>query len=291
MPRYAFASWLFGGHGWPVTATTDQAAKAAAFRALHERPEPVLLPNPWDAGTARLLAGLGFEALATTSLGVANTLGRTRASRQEVLDNCRVVSEATALPVNADLENGFADDPAEAAKMIELACAVGAVGASLEDATANPRAPIYPFGLAVDRVRAAVEVTRGLPVPLMLTARAENLLYGVGDLGETIRRLQAFEEAGADVLYAPGLRTLADMRTVVSSVSKPVNVVMGFADPSITLEQLGEIGVRRVSIGGALSRLALKSFMDGAREMRAGRFGFVRDLPPISDLYKAFGEY
>jgi len=269
---------------------TDQATRAIRFRALHERPEPFLLPNPWDAGTARLLAGLGFEALASTSLGVANMLGRVRAGRQEILDNCRVLSAATPLPVNADLENGFADDPAEAAKMIELAFASGVVGASLEDFTGDPRAPIYEFGLAVDRVRAAVEMARALPAPLVLTARTENLLHGVDDLGDTIRRLQAFEEAGADVLYAPGLRTLAEMRTVVSSVGKPVNVVMGFADPSITLEQLGEIGVRRVSIGGALSRLALKSFMDGAREMRAGRFGFVRALPPMSELQGAFGE-
>ncbi|HEV2779503.1 MAG TPA: isocitrate lyase/phosphoenolpyruvate mutase family protein [Actinophytocola sp.] len=267
---------------------TDQATKAARFRALHERPEPFLLPNPWDAGTARLLAGLGFDALATTSLGVANLVGRTRASRQEILDNCRAINDATPLPVNADLENGFADDPADAAKMIELAYTAGAVGASIEDCTADRGAPIYDFGLSVDRVRAAVETARALPVPFVLTARAENLLYGVGDLGDTIRRLQAFEEAGADVLYAPGLRTLDEMRTVVSAVGKPVNVVMGFADPSITLEQLAEIGVRRVSIGGALSRLALKSFMDGARQMRAGRFGFVTDLIPISELYRAF---
>jgi 2-methylisocitrate lyase-like PEP mutase family enzyme len=266
----------------------DQAAKAARFKALHERPEPFLLPNPWDAGTARLLAGLGFEALATTSLGVANMVGRARASRQEILDNCRALNEATPLPVNADLENGFADDPADAAKMLEMAYAAGAVGASIEDHTADRRAPIYDFGLAVDRVRAAVEVARTLPGPLVLTARAENLLYGVNSLDDTIRRLQAFEDAGADVLYAPGLRTLDEMRTVVASVGKPVNVVMGFADPSITLEQLGDIGVRRVSIGGALSRLALSAFMDGARQMRDGRFGFVADLPPLSELQQAF---
>jgi 2-methylisocitrate lyase-like PEP mutase family enzyme len=267
---------------------TDQAAKAAQFRALHERPEPFLLPNPWDAGTARLLAGLGFQALATTSLGVANTAGRTRAGRQEILDNCRALNEATPLPVNADLENGFADDPAGVATMIELAYQSGAVGASIEDHTADRRTPIYEFGLSVDRVRAAVEAARALPIPVVLTARAENLLYGSTDLGDTIKRLQAFEDAGADVLYAPGLRTLDEMRTVVSSVGKPVNVVMGFADPSITLEQLGEIRVRRVSIGGALSRLALKSFMAGARQMRAGRFGFVADLPPIAELQDAF---
>ncbi|MEV4176522.1 isocitrate lyase/phosphoenolpyruvate mutase family protein [Nonomuraea sp. NPDC049709] len=268
---------------------TDQTERAARFRALHERPEPFLLPNPWDAGTARLLAGLGFEALATTSLGVANTLGRHRAARQDILDNCRAISEATPLPVNADLENGYADDPAEAAKMIADACASGAVGASVEDATGDRRTPIYDFGLAVERVRAAVEVARGLPVPPVLTARAENLLYGVAGLDDTIRQLQAFEAAGADVLYAPGLRTLDQMRAVVSSVGRPVNVVMGFADPSITLEQLGEIGVRRVSIGGALSRLALRSFLDGARQMREGRFGFVTEMISLPELHQAFG--
>ncbi|MFD8498810.1 oxaloacetate decarboxylase [Amycolatopsis sp. NPDC059657] len=268
---------------------TDQAAKATRFRALHERPEPLLLPNPWDAGTARVLAGLGFEALATTSLGVANSAGRTRASRQEILDNCRVVNDATTLPVTADLENCFADDPAEAAQMIEVAYEYGAVGASIEDHTGDHHVPIYDFALSVDRVRAAVEVTRNLPIPFVLTARAENHIHGVDDLDNTIRRLQAYADAGADVLYAPGLRTLDEMRAVVSSVSKPVNVVMGFADPSITLEQLAEIGVRRVSIGAALSRLALKSFMDGARQMRAGTFGFVADLPPIPELHRAFG--
>ncbi|HEV7647306.1 MAG TPA: isocitrate lyase/phosphoenolpyruvate mutase family protein [Actinophytocola sp.] len=267
---------------------TSQLEKAEHFRALHERPEPLLLPNPWDPGTARLLADLGFEALGTTSLGVANMLGRERATAGEVLDNCRAICAATSLPVTADLENGYADDPAEAAKMIETAYATGVVGASMEDSTGDPDAPIYDFGLAVDRVRAAVEVARGLPVPFVLTARAENLLHGVTDLGDTIRRLQAFEEAGADVLYAPGLRTLDEMRTVVSSVGRPVNVVMGFADPAITLEQLAGIGVRRVSIGGALSRLALRSFLDGARQMRAGRFEFVADMLPIAALHEAF---
>src|SRR2546423_516846 len=168
---------------------------AERFRALHERPEPFLLPNPWDPGTARLLAGLGFEALATTSLGVANMLGRTRASKHEVLENCRAISEATALPVNADLENCFAERPEEAAKMIAMACEHGAVGASIEDATGDRRAPIYDFALAVERVHAAVEAARALPVPLVLTARAENLLHGVLDLDDTIRRLQAFEAA------------------------------------------------------------------------------------------------
>jgi 2-methylisocitrate lyase-like PEP mutase family enzyme len=269
--------------------TTDQATKAARFRALHERDEPLLLPNPWDAGTAKMLAGLGFDALASTSLGVAMTYGRGRATAQEILDNCRVIDEATPLPVNADLENGFAHDPEDAARMVEVAAGYGAVGASIEDHTGDSADPIYEFGLAVDRVRAAVETAHALPVPLLLTARAENLLHGVGDLAESIRRLQAFEEAGADVLYAPGLRTLADMRAVVSSVGKPVNVVMGFADPAITLAQLAEVGVRRISIGGALARLAFKSFMDGARQMRAGSFDFVADLPPLAELIRSFG--
>ena len=269
---------------------TTQVEKAERFRALHERPEPLLLPNPWDPGTARLLADLGFEALGHDQPRRREHAGpRARRRRARCSTTAAAICAATPLPVTADLENGYADDPAEAAKMIETAFAAGVVGASIEDTTGDPDAPIYDFGLAVDRVRAAVEVARGLPVPFTLTARAENLLHGVTDLDDTIRRLQAFEEAGADVLYAPGLRTLDEMRAVVSSVGRPVNVVMGFADPAITLEQLAEIGVRRVSIGGALSRLALRSFVDGARQMRAGRFGFVADMLPIADLRAAFG--
>jgi 2-methylisocitrate lyase-like PEP mutase family enzyme len=267
---------------------TDHMAKARRFSALHERTEPLLLPNPWDAGTARLLASLGFEALGTTSLGVENTLGRARVSADDLLRNCHAVCEATSLPVSADLENGFADDPAEAAKAIAMAYECGAVGASIEDASGDRGRPIYDFDLAVERVAAAVEVARALPIPFVLTARAENLLHGVGGLDDAIRRLQAFEAAGADVLYAPGLRTLADMRTVVSAVKRPVNVVMGFADPSITLAQLAEVGVRRVSIGGALSRLALGSFLHGAREMRHGRFAFLSEIATIAELREAF---
>jgi 2-methylisocitrate lyase-like PEP mutase family enzyme len=270
--------------GSTVGDVTDQTTKAARFRELHNRPEPFLLPNPWDAGTARLLAGLGFEALATTSLGVANAHGRPGATGQEILDNCREIDDATPLPVNADLENGFADEPAEAAAMIAKAAAYGAAGASIEDYTGDRAKPVYEFELAVDRVRAAVESAGDL----VLTARAENLLYGVADINDTIRRLQAFSEAGADVLYAPGLRTLTEIRTVVSAVDKPVNVVMGFADPSITLEQLAEAGVRRISVGAAFSRLALQRFVADAREMRAGRFGFVAELSPVTELQQAF---
>jgi len=270
-----------------------QAEKAEAFRALHARAGAFIIPNPWDAGTARLLASLGFEALATTSLGLANSLGRVdgtnAVSRREVLDNCRVIAAATDLPVNADLENGYADAPREAAEMIRLAAEAGVVGGSIEDATGDPRRPIYDFALAVERVHAAVETARALPFRFVLTARAENLLHGRLDLDDTIKRLQAFEKAGADVLYAPGLRDLATIRTVTAAVSRPVNVVMSAADPALTLAQLAEAGVKRVSVGGALSRLALAAFLDGAREMRdRGGFTWVRRAVPSQELKRIF---
>ena len=270
-----------------------QAEKAAAFRALHERPGAFIIPNPWDAGTAKLLASLGFEALATTSLGLSNSLGRPDGagvvSREEVLDNCRLIAAATDLPVNADLENGYADEPRVAAEMIRLASEAGIVGGSIEDATGDPQNPIYDFALAVERVQAAVETGRSLPVPFVLTARAENLLHGRLDLDDTIRRLQAFEKAGADVLYAPGLRDIPTIRTVVRAVGKPLNVVMSAADPAITQAQLAEAGVKRISVGGALSRLALAAFLKGAREMKdAGGFTWVRDTVPTKDLKTVF---
>ena len=266
----------------------DSASRIARYRALHDRPEPLLLPNPWDPGTARLLAHLGFEALATTSLGVANMLGRARASAEEVLENVRAIAEATPLPVNADLENGWADEPRAAAEILARAFACGAAGGALEDATGDPRKPIDDVAQAVERVQAGVEAARALPAPFVFTARAEGLLYGVGDLDEIVRRLQAFERAGADVLYAPGLRTLEEMRTVVAAVKRPVNVVMGFADPTLTVEQLRDAGVRRVSIGGALSRVALRAFLESAREMRAGRFGWVKQMATLGELRAAF---
>jgi 2-methylisocitrate lyase-like PEP mutase family enzyme len=252
-----------------------------------------VIPNPWDAGTARLLASLGFEALATTSLGLANSLGRVDGtngvSRAQVIENCRAIAAATELPVNADLENGYADEPRAAAEIIRLAAAAGVSGGSIEDATGDPRRPIYEFAHAVERVQAAVEVARALPVPFMLTARAENLLHGRPDLDDTIRRLQAFEKAGADVLYAPGVRDLATIRTVVSSVTRPVNVVMSAADPDLTVAQLASVGVKRISVGGALSRLALAAFLKGAREMaERGGFTWMRDTVPSRDLKDVF---
>jgi len=274
---------------------STQAQKADAFRALHERAGAFIIPNPWDAGTAKLLASLGFEALATTSLGLSNMLGRVdgtmTVSRAEVLDNCRAIVEATELPVSADLENCYAHEPRAAAEMIRLAADAGVVGGSIEDATADAAKPIYDFGLAVERVHAAVETARALPFGFVLTARAENMIQGRLDLDDTIKRLQAFEHAGADVLYAPGLRDLATIRTVVASVGKPVNVVMSHGDPSLTLAQLADAGVKRVSVGGSLSRLALAAFLRGAREMAdKGAFTWMRETVASRELKAVFKE-
>ena len=274
---------------------STQAERAATFRALHARPGAFVIPNPWDAGSARILASLGFEALATTSLGLSNTLGRPDGAgvvtRDEVLANCRAISAATELPVNADLENGYADEPKAAAEMILLAAEAGVVGGSIEDATGDPARPIYDFDLAVERVHAAVEAARALPFPFMLTARAENLLHGRNDLDDTIRRLQAFEKVGADVLYAPGVRDIPTIRAVTSAVTKPVNVVMSAADPSLTVAQLAEAGVKRISVGGALNRLALAAFVKGAREMKEqGGFTWVRETFPTRELKAIFRE-
>jgi len=272
---------------------STQAQKADAFRALHERAGAFIIPNPWDAGTAKLLASLGFEALATTSLGLSNMLGRVDGTmtvgRAEVLDNCRAIVEATELPVSADLENCYAHEPRAAAEMIRLAADAGVVGGSIEDATGDAAKPIYDFGLAVERVHAAVETAHALPFRFVLTARAENMIQGRLDLDDTIKRLQAFEEAGADVLYAPGLRDLATIRTVVASVGKPVNVVMTHGDPSLTLAQLAGAGVKRVSVGGSLSRLALAAFLRGAREMADhGGFTWMRETVPSRELKAVF---
>jgi 2-methylisocitrate lyase-like PEP mutase family enzyme len=269
---------------------STQAEKAAAFRALHERPGAFIIPNPWEAGTAKLLATLGFEALATTSFGLANMLGRadSRVTREEVIGNCRMIAEATDLPVNVDLENGFADAPEAAAEAFRLAGQAGAVGGSIEDYTGDQATPIYDFELAVARVRAAVNVAHSQSVPLLVTARAENLIRGRDDIADTIRRLQAFERAGADVLYAPGLRTLAEVGEVVRAVSRPINVVTGWLDPDITLAQLSEAGVKRISIGGALSRLVSAAFVNAARAMRAGSFAWMRDTIATAELTKMF---
>jgi 2-methylisocitrate lyase-like PEP mutase family enzyme len=274
------------------TDMRTQAEKATAFRALHERSGAFVIPNPWEAGTARLLAALGFEALATTSLGLANLLGRANShvSRAEVIANCRVIAEATDLPVNADLENCFAHAPEAAAETIRLAAEAGAVGGSIEDYTGDPSSPIYDLDLAVARVRAAVEVAHSRPVPFLLTARAENLIHGRTDMADTVRRLQAYEAAGADVLYAPGLRNLDEVRHVIEAVSRPVNVVTGWLDPDITLAQLSEAGAKRVSVGGALSRRVLATFVEAAQAMQEqGSFAWMREMIGMAELRKLLG--
>src|SRR6476469_2685381 len=274
----------------------SQAEKGRLFREMHTRPGILILPNPWDAGTAKLLASLGFEALATTSLGMANALvrvdGEGSVSRAELLENCRIIDEATDLPVNADLENGYADDPRQAAIILRDAAEMGVVGGSIEDWSGER---IYDFSHAVERVVAGVEMARSLSVPFTFVARAENLIRGRVDLDDTIKRLQAFEKAGADVLYAPGLRDLATMKLVASSVGKPINVVMSAADPSLSAAEMEAVGVRRLSVGGALSRLALAAFMNGAREMKdKGGFTWVRDALSTQEFradFRAWGSW
>lgn len=271
----------------------SQIEKALAFQHLHARPGAFVIPNPWDAGTARLLSGLGFEALATTSAGFAFTLGRPDAEgalgRDEILANARDIVEATDLPVSADLEGGFGDAPEAAAETIRLAAGAGLVGGSIEDATGRRDQPIHGFELAVERVRAAAEAARSLPFRFTLTARAENFLHGRRDLPDTIRRLQGFQEAGADVLYAPGLTSRDDIATLVRAVDRPVNVVMGLSGGRFTVAELAEIGVRRISVGGALSRAALGAFLRAAREIRdQGSFGFADDAVPFKEINGLF---
>jgi 2-methylisocitrate lyase-like PEP mutase family enzyme len=268
----------------PVT----QAMKAERFRALHVRPGAFVIPNPWDAGTARILAGLGFEALTTTSAGLAFTLGKRdgagAVTREETLANAKTIVDATDLPVAADLENGFGHAPEAAAETIRLAGAVGLVGGSIEDTTGDPRRPIYDFDHAVERVAAAAEAARAFPFPFILVGRAENFLHGRPDLDDTIRRLQAFERAGADALYAPGLSRAEDIRTVCASVQKPVNVVMGLKSGSFSVTQLAAFGVRRISVGSALSRAALGAFLRAAQEIRdRGTFTFATEALPYAE--------
>lgn len=273
----------------------SQQERAADFRALHRRDGAFIIPNPWDVGTAKLLAHLGFEALATTSAGYAFSVGRRDNSigRDETLEHARAIVSATDLPVSADLENGFGDDPEAAAETIRRAAATGLAGGSIEDATGRPDDPIYDRALAVERVRAAAEAARSAPGDFVLTARAENHLFGRRDLEDTIARLQAYQEAGADVLYAPGLTSREDIAAVVRSVDRPVNVVMGLQGVQLSLGELSEIGVKRVSVGSALTRAALGAFLRAAREMRErGTFTFTFaaeavSYREISELFRA----
>lgn len=267
--------------------SASQSEKARAFRALHERPGAFVIPNPFDIGTARILAGLGFEALATTSAGCAFGLGRPDGAitRDEALAHARSIVEATPLPVSADLENGYDDAPDGVALTIGLAAETGLAGCSIEDASGRPERPIYDLSHAVERIAAAVEAAQGLDYPFTLTARAENFLHGRPDLDDTIRRLQAFEAAGADVLYAPGLREAAAIRTVCASLGKPVNVIMGLAGAAFSVERLAALGVRRISLGSALARAALGEFLRAAEEIaQRGTFTFAEHAASFGEI-------
>jgi 2-methylisocitrate lyase-like PEP mutase family enzyme len=268
-----------------------QTLRAQAFKALHERDGAFVIPNPWDAGSAKMLANLGFEALATTSAGYAFSNARPDGALtlDDTLANVRAIVAATDLPVAVDLENGFADDPAQCAQSILRAAEAGAVGGSIEDATGREAAPIYCFEHAVARVAAAVTAARSLPFPFMLTARAENFLHGNPDLADTIRRLQAFAEAGADVLYAPGLRSAEDVLAVVRAVApKPVNVLMS-GGLKLTVEQLSEMGVKRISVGSALALAAYGEFFRAAEEIKtSGTFGFTSRSMPYAKVNQLF---
>lgn len=271
-----------------------QEARAKQFRQLHDRPGIFAIPNPWDVGSAKMLMGLGFEALATTSGGLAFSVGRPDAEgavkREEALEHVRAIVGATSLPVSADLENGFGDDPETCAETIQLASQAGLAGGSIEDCTGRKDEPIYPLALAVERVSAAVASARSLPFPFVLTARAENLIRGRLDLKDTIRRLEAFADAGADVLFAPGLKAREEIAMVVRAVSpKPVNVIMGISGAQFSLNELGELGVKRVSVGSALARAAYGAFLRGALEIRdRGTFTFSEQAIPFAEINAMF---
>jgi 2-methylisocitrate lyase-like PEP mutase family enzyme len=270
-----------------MAMTTSQSDKAARFRALHQGPGAFVIPNPWDAGSARILAALGFPALATSSGAEAGVLGRRdgQVTREEALAHARAIVEATDLPVSADLEKGFGDAPAAAAETIRLAAGVGLVGGSIEDATGDRDRPLYDLGHATERVAAAAEAARSLPFPFTLTARSENFVRGNPSLDDTIRRLQAFEKAGADVLMAPGLPDLAAVRAVCAAVSRPVNFMAGIKGKSFTVAELAAAGVRRISLATSLYRAAVTGLLDAAREVKdKGTFGYLERTIATAEL-------
>jgi 2-methylisocitrate lyase-like PEP mutase family enzyme len=264
-------------------------ARGRLFADLHEGTEILLLANVWDAGSARLFAAEGFRALATTSAGIAFSLGRRDGdgalSRDETLEATRGIVEAVDVPVTADLENGFGDSAEDAAETIRRAAVLGLSGGSIEDATFRPEDPILPRTLAVERIHAAVEAARTLPHPFVITARAENFLRGRPDLDDTLRRLQDFEKAGADVLFAPGLPTKKTIEDACRSLSKPFNYVVGCGPTRLNLAELREIGVRRVSVGATLIRHAFANARHAAREMlKSGTFDYLETLPPFAEM-------
>ncbi|MGQ0545683.1 MAG: isocitrate lyase/PEP mutase family protein [Betaproteobacteria bacterium] len=271
----------------------NQREKAERFRKLHEGAGAFVIANPWDAGSARLLEGLGFAALATSSGAQAGVLGRRdgQVQRDEALAHCRGIVAASTLPVSADLEKGFGDAPADAAETIRLAAGVGLVGGSIEDATGNREKPLYELAHAAERVAAAVKAARALPFPFTLTARAENFLRGNPDLDDTIRRLQAFEAAGADVLFAPGLPDLAAVKAVCAALKKPVNFMAGIKGKSFTVAELEAAGVRRISLATSLYRAAMTGLAEAAREVKdKGSFGYLERCLSTAELNALWGQ-
>lgn len=271
-----------------------QIERAKRFKLLHQREGLFVIPNPWDVGSAKMLASLGFEALATTSAGLAFSLGKAdhAISRAEVLANASAIVNATVLPVSADLENGFGDKPETCAETILFAAQTGLVGGSIEDATGKDVDPIYPFDLSVERVKAAVKAAKSLDFHFMLTARAENFLCGKPDLADTIRRLEAYAEAGADVLFAPGLTTKEQIEAVVKAVApKPVNVIMGRSGESLSLDELADLGVKRVSVGSSLARVAYGTFINAAKEIKEhSSFSYAQEAIPFAQINSIFAK-
>ena len=269
-----------------------QSEKAAAFLALHQRDHAFIIPNPWDVGSARLLQNMGFEALATTSGGFAFSIAKSDGSvdRGQMLRHAADLAAATDLPISDDLENCYADDPSEVAETIRLAAQAGLAGCSIEDVPQGRERKPYDLEFAAERVRAAAEAAHSLPFPFVLTARSENFIVGRPDLRDTIARLQAFQEAGADVLFAPGLRTKEDIKTVVQSVDRPVNVIMGLEGVQLSVDDLSALGVKRISVGSALARAAYGAFLRAAEEMRKqGTFTFAEAAVKYRDLNAMFG--
>jgi 2-methylisocitrate lyase-like PEP mutase family enzyme len=272
--------------------TPTQTEKAIHFRALHDGPGAFIIPNPWDVASARILAGLGFQALATSSAASACTVGRRDGGlmREEALEHARQIVDATDLPVSADLERGFGASPEVVAETVRLAAEAGLVGCTIEDSTGVHSAPLYEFELAVERIAAAAEAARALGFPFVLTARAHNLLYPGTSIDDTIHRLQAYEKAGADVLFAPGLPDVASVRTVCESVSKPFNFMAGIPGKSFPTAELAAAGVRRISLATSLYRAAMTAFLDAACEVRdEGKFDFLSrcvSTQKLNDLMK-----
>ena len=270
----------------------SQNEKAVRFRALHDGPGIFVIPNPWDIGSARILAGLGFRALATSSAAAACATGRRdhALTRDEMLAHARVIVDATDLPVSADLGNGFGDSPEVVAQTIHLAAEAGLVGCTIEDSTGKPGKPLYDFDLATDRIRAAAQAARELPFPFTLTARAHNFIYENPTLDDTIARLQAYERAGADVLFAPGLPDLATVRTVCAAISKPFNFMVGIKGKSFSVPELEAAGVKRISLATSLYRAAMSGFLDAVREIKEkGDFSFLDSCVTTAELNTLMG--